>query len=53
MLPLAGWGRALSFALLALNANQRDPARFAVMNGIWGALFNPAIRKLLFTRYKR
>ncbi|MFI3359887.1 MFS transporter [Klebsiella aerogenes] len=44
--------RALSFALLALNANHEILLVSAVMNGIGGALFNPAIRKLLFTRYK-
>lgn len=50
---LAGVGvRALSFALLALNANHEILLVSAVMNGIGGALFNPAIRKLLFTRYK-
>jgi MFS family permease len=44
--------RALSFALLALNANREILIISAVLNGIGGALFNPAIRKLLFTRYK-
>ncbi|QIZ46161.1 MFS transporter [Dickeya zeae] len=44
--------RALSFALLALDARKEFLVVSAVMNGIGGALFNPAIRKLLFTRYK-
>lgn len=44
--------RGLSFVLLALHADKEFLIVSAVMNGIGGALFNPANRKLLFMRYK-